>query len=105
MTGEPLGLDPVQHPCALHRDHGSARPLVIHVHHIQPEAAGGPDNAGNRANICPNAHASVHHLMGCLVYERPLPQRTNRLELAMAREGIRRWIAAGRPGNPQAFWG
>lgn len=88
--------------CALHKDHGSARPIRGAVHHVWPRGAGGPDVATNRVTICETGHANVHAIMWEIVNSRPAP-KCARTELAMAKSGIAQWVAAGKPGSTNAF--
>lgn len=80
--------------CALHKDHGSARPLRGCVHHVWPHGAGGPDAPGNRVDVCETGHQNVHLTMWELAHGRPAPG-CSRTELAMARRGVAAWVAAG----------
>lgn len=104
MTEPAFGLAPGTWTCALHRDHGTARPIRGQIHHIWPRGAGGPDVPGNRAEVCPTGHANVHAVMWALVQGLPVP-RCSRTELAMAKDGVARWETAGRPGSVRAFMG
>jgi len=99
-----LTLAPGTWDCALHKDHGSARPITGVVHHVQPRGAGGPDVESNRVHICPTGHYNVHAVMWEMVNDRPAPHCA-KTELAMARRGIAAWEAAGRPGSVHAFMG
>ncbi len=100
----PVTLTPGTWTCALHKDHGSARPIRGAVHHVWPVGAGGPDTAANRVTICSNGHDAVHATMWELVNGRP-PPRCARSELALARQGVAAWLAAGKPGSIRAFMG
>ena len=97
-------LAPGAWACVLHKDHGTARPIRGHVHHIHPQGAGGPDVPANRATVCANGHDAVHAVMWAIVEGLPVPA-CSRKELAMARDGVARWEAAGRPGSTRAFLG
>jgi hypothetical protein len=88
--------------CALHKSHGTAKPLRGCVHHIQPIGAGGADVDTNRIQCCETGHANVHHLMWALVNGDPTP-KSARTELAMAKRGVKAWEAAGKPGSIRAF--
>lgn len=101
---QPATLVPGTWTCALHKDHGSAKPIRGAVHHVWPVGAGGPDTPANRVAICSNGHDAVHAVMWELVNDRP-PLRCSRTELAMARQGIAEWQAAGKPGSIRAFMG
>ena len=91
--------------CALHRDHGSARPAILVTHHIVPLGMDGPDVATNKIRICDNGHRSVHTVLAALVFDRPIPVGVGcRTERALAREGFDRWVALGRPGNAHAAY-
>lgn len=103
-AGRPATLAPGTWTCALHRDHGSARPIRGAVHHVWPQGAGGPDIPANRVTICESGHGNVHAVMWALVNGRP-PPRCARTELAMARQGVAEWRAAGEPGSVRAFMG
>jgi|SRR5882672_1270351 len=97
--------DPITHPCVLHKNHGSAVPLLTEAHHILPLGAGGPDTLENKVDVCATGHYNVHRLMGLMVFLQPLPTRHNRKEMAMALKGVRLWNEAGKPGSPASFWG
>jgi hypothetical protein len=100
----PAHLTPGTWTCALHRNHGSARPIRGAVHHVWPQAAGGPDTPTNRVHICSNGHDAVHAVMWAIVNNHPLP-RCSRTELAMAKRGVAEWETAGKPGSIHAFMG
>ena len=53
--------------CACVVDH-SPVPVELHVHHVHPLYAGGPDTAANKVWICPTSHVAVHELLRA--YER-----------------------------------
>lgn len=97
-------LTPGTWVCALHKFHGTARPLRGAVHHVWPEGAGGPDTAANRVTICSNGHDAVHAVMWAMVNGDSLP-KCARSELAMARLGVGMWQAALKPGSVRAFMG
>jgi hypothetical protein len=103
MAGAPM-LKPGTWTCALHKNHGTARPIRGAVHHVWPRGAGGPDVASNKVTICSNGHDAVHAVMWELVSGR-LPLRCAVKELTMARRGIAEWEAAGKPGSIHAFMG
>jgi hypothetical protein len=91
--------------CALHRSHGEAVPLVLVTHHVQPLGMGGANAPSNRVRVCDNGHRAVHTLLGSLAHDRAMPDEGTPSERAMAQEGFRRWVAAGRPGDPHAAYG
>lgn len=97
-------LPPGTWTCALHKNHGSAKPIRGAVHHVQPRGAGGADTSDNKVNICSNGHDAVHAVMWELVNRRP-PPKCAKSELALARLGIAKWEAADRPGSVRAFMG
>lgn len=93
--------------CALHVDHGTARPLRGAVHHVLPQGAGGPDVASNRVTVCETGHANLHAVMWELAHGRPAP-KCSRTELVLAHRGVDAWVAAGGvigQDVPQAFLG
>lgn len=49
-------------PCACVVTH-SPVPADVHIHHVVPLYAGGPDTPENRVNLCPTTHANVHALL------------------------------------------
>jgi hypothetical protein len=99
-----LTLPPGTWSCQLHVNHGTAHPIRGVVHHVQPRGAGGPDTADNKVTICANGHDAVHAVMWELVNGRQAP-RCAKKELAMAKLGIAKWEAAGKPGSIHAFMG
>jgi hypothetical protein len=36
---------------------------TIHLHHIQPQADGGPDTQENIVAVCPTGHDAIHELL------------------------------------------
>jgi len=94
---------PLPVACALHRRH-TPEPLLIEEHHIQPRAMGGPSTPENLIPCCPTGHYNVHRVLAHLVFGTANPGGT-RTERRTAAEGYKRWLAAGKPGNPQAAWG
>lgn len=62
-------------------DHGQAcrclvdhdpEPLELHIHHIWPLAAGGPDTPPNRVWLCPTAHVNVHEILRMFMRSGPM---------------------------------
>lgn len=102
VTAAELAPSP-DHQCLVHRTH-TPRPLLLHVHHVQPQGMGGPDIETNRVTICPTGHFNVHTVMAALVFGHPVPKST-RNERDLAQAGFDAWVAAGRPGNPHASYG
>ena len=99
---EPRGLPAGD--CALHKDHGSAKPLRMVVHHIQPLGMGGPDIKENKIVICNTGHLNVHWLLASLVYGFSV-DGGSRTERKLAKQGYDAWVQAGKPGNPHAAYG
>lgn len=93
-----------ERPCQLHATHRPAA-LVTVKHHVQPLGMGGADDPGNWSWVCDTGHRNVHTLMGPLANDGAMPPGGTRTERALARAGVDRWIAAGRPGNPHAAYG
>lgn len=109
----PAGVEPAalsSHGCQVHRVHKPSiyRGLrhTVDLHHVQPMSYGGEDEPGNRVYVCPTGHVAIHELLrehmrrdGEAV---PWSVRKwyGREERALALEGYRRWVAAGRPVTP-----
>jgi HNH endonuclease len=51
--------------CELHEYH-SPEVTSFDVHHVIPQAAGGPDTEENKVVICPTGHRNVHNLIRLL---------------------------------------
>ena len=104
-------LTPGTWTCALHKNHGSAKPIRGAVHHVQPLGAGGADVDSNKVTICSNGHDAVHAVMWEMVNGRPVTAeggvglRCAKTELALAKRGVAAWEAAGKPGSIHAFMG
>lgn len=102
MTTGPVGITGPW-TCALHKTHGSARPLRGAVHHVWPRGAGGPDDPANRITCCETGHANLHHLMWRLVQGYSIAGMGTRTERSYASRGVNEWLAAGKPGSIEAF--
>lgn len=89
--------------CALHKSHGTAKPLRGAVHHVWPRGAGGPDTPANRVTVCETGHANLHDLMWRLVNGHDITGLGARTERAYALRGVAEWTAAGKPGSIAAF--
>ena len=100
MSGQPL-------TCSLHVTH-VPKSAWVELHHIQPKAMLGPDTLDNLVACCPTGHYNVHSYMSWLIFGKdagdPEPVHT-RSEKALAQQGVAKWIAAGKPGNPHAAYG
>jgi HNH endonuclease len=93
----------MERACQVHRRHYPT-PLMLHDHHIQPAAMGGPSTPDNMVIACPTGHMNIHAVLASLVFGTGRPKATVS-EKQLAAEGYRRWLAAGKPGNPHASYG
>lgn len=75
-------------PCV--KNH-SPEPQRLNVHHIWPEARGGPSTKDNLITICPNTHNNVHELLDYMLRHDGALQNGgkgfNRLAIKLARQG------------------
>ncbi len=69
-------------------------PTRFVLHHVQPQAAGGPSTPGNLVQVCDNCHYTIHRLMLAMKLGTPLP-KAHRAQLALARRGYGACLAAG----------
>ncbi len=65
------------------------------VHHIIPQAHGGPNTPDNRVVICPSGHRNVHVALRAMLAGKPVPKVT-RSERRLAQQGYD-GITATRP--------
>jgi hypothetical protein len=81
--------------------HGWHRPPVREsvAHHRWPRGMGGPDVPANLVRVCPTGHANIHRAIRAII--RGIKPEGTRAELALARQGVDEWTAAGRPGRPE----
>lgn len=49
-------------PCQVHGRH-SPTSHINHVHHIWPQADGGPNVADNKVVVCPTGHYNIHTIL------------------------------------------
>ena len=93
--------------CSLHHTH-IPQSAWVELHHIQPAAMGGPDAPDNLAACCPTGHYNTHSYMAWLIFGKatgaPEPVHTSS-ERELAQQGVDKWTAAGKPGNPHASYG
>lgn len=64
---------------------------------------GGPDEETNRVVVCPTGHFNIHAALAALVFNHPMP-KVSRSERQLAMTGYKRWVAAGKPGNPHGAY-
>lgn len=92
--------------CQVHKTHTPTSHSTA-VHHIQPQAMGGPDVPENRVEVCPTGHTNIHMLLALLVKHDGNLSREQTLgyakhEIDLAKNGYFRWVAAGKPkGRPE----
>jgi hypothetical protein len=96
--------DPAKQPCEVHRYH-SPKPLVIVKHHLVPLSCGGWDTRDNYVYVCDSGHRNLHHLIGALYNDDPMPKGGTRMERALAKDSYARWVAMGKPGNRHGAYG
>lgn len=93
LAGEPMAASALDYPCAMYRDHGSARPSVTQGHHLHPiylqNRKYGRIQDGELVWLCGTCHDNVHAWVYWLMGERkrPVPDPPLRAQ-AMARETV-----------------
>lgn len=96
----PARLPFAQAPCAVHTHSSGEVPASTELHHLFPlylqKLARVPEGAEDteRLPLCGSGHSDVHYAIDAILEGRPMPLGVGTKEIAVAREGVARYLKA-----------